>query len=73
MENANFLQRIATYSAWAANDADTVLFNVKMIRSRPPFETGAEDILRRAKDRLEMALRDVTEAVAEFDSKPTAQ
>lgn len=72
MEASRYLNRISTYSAWAANDADTVLFNVKMIRSRPDFETEAEDTLRRAKDCLETALRDLTEAVAEFESKPTA-
>lgn len=73
MEVSNFLHRIKTYSAWAANDADAVLFNVKMMRSRPGFETDAEEALRRAKDRLETALRDITEAVVQFESKPTAQ
>jgi hypothetical protein len=66
------LHRIKTYADFAASDADTVLFNVRVMASQPHFESRAYDALGKAKEQLERALRDVSEAITEFKNKPVA-
>lgn len=64
------LQRVEQYSCWLTNDADTVRRNVKQLRQTPAFETKAGDSLHVAKVRLEAALKEINEAIADYAAKP---
>jgi len=64
------LERVERYARHAMIDAITVTGAVRVLRSRPPFETRAEDALRLAEAELENSLNAVRRAMAEFSTKP---
>lgn len=71
-EIAATLDRIERYSTWLTSDAETVRRNVRVLRSRPGFETKANAAMQLAKTRLESALNDVDAALSEYSETVTA-
>jgi hypothetical protein len=64
------LERIERYARHARNDAINIYGAVRILRSRPTFETNAEDALRLAEEELEASLSAVRKARQEFTTKP---
>jgi hypothetical protein len=66
----NDLERIERYARHAMNDAISLTGAVRVLRTRPNFETSAEDQLRSAEAELERSLSAVRSAMREFTTKP---
>ena len=64
------LDRIESYATHARNNAISITGAVRILRSKPPFETRAEDALRLSEVELEIALNAVRKAMTEFSDKP---
>lgn len=66
------LERIERYSTHARNNAISVFGSVRLLRSKPAFDTRAEEALKLSEAELETALDAVRKAMTEFSTKPTA-
>lgn len=66
------LNRIESYATHARNNAISITGAVRILRSRPPFETKAEDALKLSEAELEIALDAVRRAMTEFSAKPVS-
>lgn len=64
------LERIERYAHHAMNNAISVTGAVRLLRSRPTFETNAEAALKSAEAELELTLDAVRKAMREFSAKP---
>jgi len=66
------LDRIESYATHARNNAISITGAVRVLRSRPPFETRAEDALKLSEADLEIALDAVRKAMNELNNKPVS-
>lgn len=64
------LERIKGYSKWLRDDADGIAFNTKTLPYQRAFHTEAQAALIEAKERLEAALLQVNQSLADFAAKP---
>ena len=64
------LERIKGYSKWLRDDADGIAFNIKTLPYQRAFHTEAQAALIEAKERLESALLQVNQSLADFAAKP---
>lgn len=64
------LHRIRRYADWLRSDADGIAFNIKTLPHQPEFQTEAQASLEEAKQRLETALAQVNQSLADFAAKP---
>ncbi len=64
------LERIERAATHARNNAISAFGAVRLLRSKPAFETRAFDSLKMTEAELETALEAVRKAMNEFSSKP---
>lgn len=64
------LERLERYATHARNDAISIVGAALVLRTRPPFETRAEEALRIAEGELETALDAIRRAMREYNLKP---
>jgi hypothetical protein len=70
---AGLLESIEANASWIEEHAARIESAVRLLKEKPPFETRAEDGLKKSAERLQLTLQLVRSAMQTYEATPFMQ